>query len=506
MSLPDGIRRLLAGGGGSRPADVSANPTAPLPIPTAPRMNRNALTIAAAAAGMLAIAVVVLIQPTPQAGTAAAPTPPTASGTYLDQPMRNERVAAEASGTPPTGPSVTASGTGVGVAPGFANPGMAGAGSAPTARLSARDGGALAPSEAYAAADPTVNAAGAAPGAAYAPASAAPRVPAAAPPPTLAELRRAAYRKALTASAAYDEAADARESDSTPNGSTGGRSGLATGFGPQARTPERADAAAFAAPDAAGHESAGDAGVAAGAGAGGRFAGFLADAAQSRRTVQTLAVDPAPSAFAVQAGTVIPAVLMTEINSDLPGECLAQTSRDVFDTRTQHVLLIPRGAKLLCRYDDQLGAGQSRLLVAWTRILLPDGRSVQLPGLPAIDQSGARGVADQVDRHTRRTFATAGALSLLSAGVQLSQPQNGNLLATPSAGQVAAGALGQQLNTVAIEMLRRDMTNQQTIRIRQGTQFNVFLNTDLVFPGPYKGGSPGIGARAARLARGGATP
>ena len=491
MSLPDGIRRLLPGGG-SRPANASANPTAPLPTPTAPRMNRNALTIAAAAAGMLAIAVVVLIQPTPQAGTAAAPTPPTAAGTYLDQPMRNERAAAAAAGTPPTGPSVAASGTEAGVAPGFANPGAAGAGSAPTARPTAGSGGALAPSEAYAAADPTVSAAGAAPGGAYA----------AARPPTLADLRRAAYRKALTASAAYDEAAATRESDAVPNGGTGGRSGLAPGFGPQARAPERADAVAFTGPDAAGQGGGGDAS----AGAGGRFAGFLADAAQSRRMVQTLAVDPAPSAFAVQAGTVIPAVLMTEINSDLPGECLAQTTRDVFDTRTQHILLIPRGAKLLCRYDDQLGAGQSRLLVAWTRILLPDGRSVQLPGLPATDQAGARGVADQVDRHTRRTFATAGALSLLSAAVQLSQPQNGNLLATPSAGQVAAGALGQQLNTVAVEMLRRDMNNQQTIRIRQGTQFNVFLNTDLVFPGPYGATGAGSGVRAARIARGGATP
>ena len=494
MSLPDGIRRLLPGGG-SRPANVSANPTAPLPTPTAPRMNRNALTIAAAAAGMLAIAVVVLIQPTPQAGTATASTPPTAAGTYLDQPMRNERVAAAAAGTPPTGPSVAASGAGAGVAPGFANPGSAGTGNVPTARVIVGGGGALAPSDAYAAADPTVSAAGAAPGGAYVPTYAAAGAPATAPPPTLAELRRVAYRKALTASAAYDEAAIARESDSTANGGTGGRSGLAPGFGPQTRVPERTDAPALAGPDAAGQ-----------GGAGGRFAGFLADAALSQRTVQTLAVDPAPSAFAVQAGTVIPAVLMTEINSDLPGECLAQTTRDVFDTRTQHVLLIPRGAKLLCRYDDQLGAGQSRLLVAWTRILLPDGRSVQLPGLPATDQAGARGIADQVDRHTRRTFATAGALSLLSAAVQLSQPQNGNLLATPSAGQVAAGALGQQLNTVAIEMLRRDMNNQQTIRIRQGTQFNVFLNTDLVFPGRYGGTGAGNSASAARVARGGAAP
>lgn len=493
MSFLDAFRRRS--GGSTRANPTPANPTAPLPQPTTPRMNRNALTIAAAAAGMLAIAVVVLIQPTPQPGANAAPTPPATPGTYLDQPLRNDRAAAAAAGTPPTGPSAAASGQGVGLAPGFGNPNAAGqTGSASGAVAS------TSPASAYAAAGDTSLNTVVVPvsGGAYA---------AATPPPprqpTLAELRRAAYRKALTASAAYDEASAAREGDAAPNGATAGGPALAAGFGPTARAAERPDVPAAA--YGAGQGDPRDPGPPNVAPAG-RYSTFLADAAQPRRTVQALTVDPAPSAFAVQAGTVIPAVLMTEINSDLPGECLAQTTRDVFDTRTQHVLLIPRGARLLCRYDDQLGAGQSRLLVAWTRILLPDGRSVQLPGLPATDQAGARGVADQVDRHVRRTFTTAGALSLLSAGVQLSQPQNGSLLGTPSAGQVAAGALGQQLNSVAVEMLRRDLNNQQTIRIRQGTQFNVFLNTDLVFPGPYGGSGNGYAPRAAAVARGAGTP
>ena len=506
MSVRDGLRRLrhrMLPGGPARPNTGPANPTAPLPPPTSPRMNRNALTIAAAVAGMLAIAVVVLIQPTPQPGAGTAPPPPAAPGTYLDQPMRNERAAAAAAGMPPTGPSIAASGAGWGVAPGFANSGGVAVGTPTVVHPSVGGGPSIAPSDAYAAAaDAGANPAGVV----YAPGYAAAGPPAPPRAPTLTDLRRAAYRKALTASAAYDEAASVRENTVASDGGTiAVGPALAPGFGPSARGPERPDAAAFAGPEGGGQGSAGDPG-AVGTAFGGRFAGFLADAAQPRSTAHVLTVDPAPNAFAVQAGTVISAVLMTEINSDLPGECLAQTTRDVFDTRTQHVLLIPRGAKLLCRYDDQLGAGQSRLLVAWTRILLPDGRSVQLPGLPATDQTGARGVADQVDRHARRTFATAGALSLLSAGVQLSQPQNGNLLATPSAGQVAAGALGQQLNSVAIEMLRRDMNNQQTLRIRQGTQFNVFLNTDLVFPGPYGGTNGGNGLRAAAVARGGATP
>ena len=216
-----------------------------------------------------------------------------------------------------------------------------------------------------------------------------------------------------------------------------------------------------------------------------------------QRTVQALTVQAAPGPFSVQAGTVIPAVLMTEINSDLPGECLAQITRDVYDTRAQRFLLIPRGSKLLCRYDDQLATGQSRLLVAWTRILLPDGRSVSLPGLPATDGAGARGVSDQVDRHATRAFGTAAALSLIGAAVQLAQPRSGSVFAPPSTGQIMAGALGQELNQVAVEMLRRDLPNRQTIRIRQGTEFNVFLTTDLAVPGPYATTRSDIGAPTA---------
>ena len=330
--------------------------------------------------------------------------------------------------------------------------------------------------------------------------------------PTRNELRRAAYQRALTASAVYSERTGPRAGRTGRYGATGAGAALAPGFGAGgANAAYTASSAAGVPPGAAGWTGGAGAPNASGEEAGtdaapaGRYGQFLASAARPGRTAQALTVDPAPGAYAVQAGSVIPAVLLTEINSDLPGECLAQIARDVFDTRTQHVVLIPRGSKLLCRYDDQLGAGQSRLLVAWTRILLPDGRSIQLPGLPATDQAGARGVSDQVDRHLKRTFGAAGALSLLSAGLQLSQPRSGNILASPSTGQIAAGALGQELNQVGVELLRRDLVNQQTIRIRQGTQFNVFLNTDLLFPGPYtQAASTGDVLRTMALTRGGA--
>ena len=208
---------------------------------------------------------------------------------------------------------------------------------------------------------------------------------------------------------------------------------------------------------------------------------------QSEATTRAM-VDSAPSPYAVQAGTLMPAVLITEINSDLPGQVLAQVARDVYDTRSQRTLLIPSGAKLIGTYEDQVPVGRDRLLVAWTRILLPDGRSISLPGLQTKDRAGAGGVGDRVDRHMRRTFGTTTLLSLIGAGLQLSQPRGAVTAGGyfPSAGEIAAAAVGQQLAEVAEQLLKRDLDVRPTIRIRQGLQFNVFLNTDLVFQEPYE--------------------
>jgi type IV secretory pathway VirB10-like protein len=199
-------------------------------------------------------------------------------------------------------------------------------------------------------------------------------------------------------------------------------------------------------------------------------------------------LEPSPGQFALQAGTMLPAVLLTEINSDLPGDVLAQVAHDVYDSRDQQALLIPKGARLIGTYDSDVSSNQRRLFVAWTRMIFPDGRSLALPGLETKDRSGAGGVTDRVEQHRKRTFGTAALLSLIGAGAQLAQPNGGYgpMGAYPSAGQVAAGAAGQQLAQVATEMLRKQMDVQPTIRIRQGMPFQVFLRTDLVFPSPYR--------------------
>ncbi|MBX6330908.1 MAG: TrbI/VirB10 family protein [Gemmatimonadaceae bacterium] len=196
---------------------------------------------------------------------------------------------------------------------------------------------------------------------------------------------------------------------------------------------------------------------------------------------------PAPGPYALQAGTVLPATLITEIDSDLPGDVLAQIARDVWDSEGEQHILIPKGSKLLGSYANRVTVGQDRLLVSWHRLIFPDGRSITLPALETKDVAGAAGVHDQVDRHTAAVFGTTALLSLISAGVQLSQPRGTYTPFgyAPSTGEIAAGAVGQQLAQAATEMLRRNLDVAPTIRIRPGTAFGVFLRTDLTFPGPY---------------------
>ena len=199
-------------------------------------------------------------------------------------------------------------------------------------------------------------------------------------------------------------------------------------------------------------------------------------------------LEPAGTPYVLRAGTVIPAILLTAITSDLPGDCMGQVSRDVYDSQTQRILLVPKGSKLMCRYDDQVAAGQGRLLVAWTRLMLPDGRSMTLPGLALKDAQGQTGAKGDVDNHTRRVFGRALLLSAIGAGAQLSQPRQASILAAPTTGQVMAGAVGQEMSNVALEVLRRGMDQPPTITVPQGQTFNVFLNGDLVFDGAYDHG------------------
>ena len=193
------------------------------------------------------------------------------------------------------------------------------------------------------------------------------------------------------------------------------------------------------------------------------------------------------SPYEVKAGTIIPAVLLTGISSDLPGQLIAQVREPVFDTESGRHLLIPHGARLIGLYDHQVVYGQERVLITWKRVIFPNATSLSLKdGMPGTDATGAAGFKDQVNHHLIRVFGNALLLSIISAGVQLSQiPSFGQGFTGPSAGNVLGGAVGQELGQTSSELIRRGMNVAPTIEIRPGYAFNVMVIQDLVFPGPY---------------------
>lgn len=191
------------------------------------------------------------------------------------------------------------------------------------------------------------------------------------------------------------------------------------------------------------------------------------------------------SPYEIKAGTVINAAFVTGINSDLPGEIIGQVTHNVYDSVTGNHLLIPQGTKLIGRYDSSVSYGQERVLMAWSRLIMPNGDSFDLKGQPGADLQGLSGISDKVDNHTFKIFGSALMFSLFSAAGQLSQPQTANNQ-YPSNGQIIFGAIGQQLTQTGAQLVMKNMNIQPTINIRPGKEFNVLLTRDMILPGAYQ--------------------
>jgi type IV secretion system protein TrbI len=194
------------------------------------------------------------------------------------------------------------------------------------------------------------------------------------------------------------------------------------------------------------------------------------------------------SPYEVQAGTLIPATMIGGINSDLPGQVIGQVRENVYDTPTGKYLLIPQGSRLVGVYSSAITYGQTRVLVAWNRIIYPNGNSIDLGQMPGSDVSGYAGFNDRVNNHYLRIFGSAILASLFSAGAQLSQPQN-NSNGTISSEQILAASLGQQANTVGSMLIARGLDIQPTLTIRNGYLFNIMVTKDMVLQ-PWAGMQP----------------
>lgn len=189
------------------------------------------------------------------------------------------------------------------------------------------------------------------------------------------------------------------------------------------------------------------------------------------------------SPYELKAGAIIPAALVTALNSDLPGEIIAQVTENVFDHASGRHLLVPQGARLFGRYDSQVATGQNRLLIVWNRIIMPDGRSINIGSMIGADKTGASGLQDRVDSHIgplTRAVALATAITVSGSVAQnASARSSGNLVLNDAAGGVAS-----QASQVGQRFVDRDLNRQPTLKVRAGWPLRVIVNRDIILE-PY---------------------
>ena len=187
----------------------------------------------------------------------------------------------------------------------------------------------------------------------------------------------------------------------------------------------------------------------------------------------------------VGAGTMIPAVLLTGINSDLPGMITAQVAETIYDTVTGRHVLIPQGSTLIGEYDSRITYGQERVLFVWTRVRFPNGSSISLEGMPGTDLSGFSGVRDKVDNHWWKLAQGVVLGSLLGAAAQESYG-GGVSAANPSLGQLSVAGAAQNINSAGQQIVQKDLQVQPTLVVRPGQRVAVFVTKDIELP-PYRG-------------------
>ena len=184
------------------------------------------------------------------------------------------------------------------------------------------------------------------------------------------------------------------------------------------------------------------------------------------------------SPWQVMAGTVIPASLITGVNSDLPGQVTAQVTEPVYDTVSGGTVLIPQGARIMGRYDSVVAYGQSRALIVWHRIIMPNGSSIRIENLPAVDGRGHAGLSDGIDNHSLQLFSAAALSTLISIGAELSEDDDDRIArALRDAAQDGSVRVGE-------EIVRRQIAVRPTLTIRPGWRLSILVHQDIILK-PY---------------------
>jgi type IV secretion system protein TrbI len=216
-------------------------------------------------------------------------------------------------------------------------------------------------------------------------------------------------------------------------------------------------------------------------------------------------LSPVDAAHMLMASTEIPITMITAINSDLPGEILAQVNENVFDSLSGQNILIPRGSRLIGTYDNSVAFGQDRVLVVWNRLIRTDGISISLRGMKGTDLQGKSGLHDQVDFHLAQILAAVGASTAFNVATNaaIAAMSTNKFLSSLATAMTAQGSSSSNVTsaaTAAATAYANKLVDQQpTIVIREGTRAYCLIDKDMILPsfvdqdGGYMPSRPGGG-------------
>jgi type IV secretion system protein VirB10 len=206
---------------------------------------------------------------------------------------------------------------------------------------------------------------------------------------------------------------------------------------------------------------------------------FLKNEESNAAYLENFEEDPI-SPYEVKAGTIIPGIMITGINSDLPGSIVGQVRESVFDTVSGNYLLIPQGTKIFGTYDSNVTWGQNRSLIVWQRLIFPNGKSINLSNMPGVDLTGQAGFSDKVNNHFSTLLKGVVLTSITGAGSAIVTNDENNDYESE-----AAKAAGIAIINVGNNFAEKALGRQPTIEIRAGYRFNIMVNSDMILT-PYK--------------------
>jgi type IV secretory pathway VirB10-like protein len=188
--------------------------------------------------------------------------------------------------------------------------------------------------------------------------------------------------------------------------------------------------------------------------------------------------------FMLSQGSLIPAILQSEIDTSLPGPILARVSQNIWDSKTGQALLIPQNSQLIGEYSSNVGHGQARAKIVWQRIIFPNQQSVNLGSMIGVDKRGTSGTSGSVDNHYDKVALGLLLTTALGAGVRMSQGKYDPNSASIS--QELGNSLAQETARLGNKITDKMLSIPPTIKVPMGQRLNVFVEQDLSLQ-PYKG-------------------